>query len=316
MSQKSSLYRTIEILKHLNEGKKLCVSQLAMIYEVSERTIRRDFELIKELFGDFVSKEADCYQAYNKVLLEDVLSATDLMTLANIVNIFGITQKESLISDKTKALIDKSMSVYDFKSRPLEGMKNKEVIKQLEHAIKFNREIKIVYQTEEVKSYRLFHPYKILFLNENFYIVGEHVTKSKFEFLRISLIQEVFIQKKTFFIHQDINNFIEKIQTPWAVFGRKETTVRLRVEKSIRRYFILKKYLPSQEVVAHFDNGDIEVQYTVSSLKELEELVIKWLPDIRIIYPRPLKKMVKKRLEKKLKKLTEKIDFSLYQTDN
>lgn len=86
-------------------------------------------------------------------------------------------------------------------------------------------------------------------------------------------------------------------------------TVRLRVDSSIRRYFILKKYLPSQEVVAHFKNGDIEVQYKVSNYKELEELIIKWLPKIRIMHPRPLKKMIKKTLEKKLKGLTQPIPY-------
>jgi len=308
MSQKSSLYRTIGILKHLNEGKKLCVSQLAMVYEVSDRTIRRDFELIRELFGDFMSKEGEYYQAYQKVLLQDVLSATDLMTLANIVNLFGITQKNSLISDKTKALIDKSMSVYDFKSRPFEGMNNYEVIKQLEHAVKFNKEIKITYRTERAKTYRNFYPYKILFLNENFYLVGENYSKNSFEFLRISLIEEVSFRKKTFFVHSDITQFIKEVQTPFAVFGRANTTVRLRVDKSIRRYFILKKYLASQEVVANFENGDIEVQYSVSSLQELEELVIKWLPRIRVMHPKSLKKMVQKSLEKKLKALSEKVE--------
>jgi len=305
MSQKSSLYRTIEILKHLNEGKKLCVTRLAQEYEVSDRTIRRDFKLIKELFGDFMSKEGECYQAYKKVLLEEVLSATDLMTLANIVNIFGITSKESMISDKTQALIEKSMFVYDFKSRPFENMKNKEIIKQLEHAIKFNKEIKIVYKTERFEGRRNFHPYKILFLNENFYIVGENVSKNNFEFLRISLIQEVISTKKTFFIQKDITEFIKRIQTPWAVFGKEEVLVRLRVDISIRRYFILKKYLPSQKVVAYFDNGDIEVQYTIFNYKELEELIIKWLPKIKVISPRPLKNTIKKSLEKKLKGLLE-----------
>ena len=46
-----------------------------------------------------------------------------------------------MVSDKTKALVEKSLFVYDFKSRPFENMKNKEVIKELEHAIKFNKEI-------------------------------------------------------------------------------------------------------------------------------------------------------------------------------
>jgi len=46
MSQKSSLYRTIEILKKLNSGKKLCVTRLAQEYEVNDRIVHRDFELI------------------------------------------------------------------------------------------------------------------------------------------------------------------------------------------------------------------------------------------------------------------------------
>ncbi len=191
MSQKSSLYRTIEILKDLNEGKKLCVTQLAQVYEVSERTIRRNFELIRELFGDFMSKEGDSYQAYRRILLNDVLHATDLMTLANIVNLFGITQKESLISEKTKALVNKSMSVYAFKSRPFEEMKKHKIVKKLEHAIKFKKKICIRYKSEHFLSESYFHPYKILFLNENFYMVGENLIKNSFEFRRVAMIEDI-----------------------------------------------------------------------------------------------------------------------------
>jgi hypothetical protein len=145
MSQKSSTQRVVEILDELNHKKRLCVKGLALKYDVTDRTIRRDFVLIREVFGDFVTKEGDCYVAYDKLLLQDVLSATDLMTLANIVNIFGITQKQSSISNQTQALIDKSIKLYDFKSRPYENMKNHEAIRRLEHSIKFNKEIKIIY---------------------------------------------------------------------------------------------------------------------------------------------------------------------------
>lgn len=300
MSQKSSLYRTIEILKDLNAGKKLCVTNLATAYEVSDRTIRRDFELIRELFGDFMSKEGECYQAYKKVLLDEVLHATDLMTLANIVNLFGVTQKQSLISDKTQALIDKSMSVYDFKSRPFENMKNHEVIKKLEHAIKFNKEVKIHYKSERSVTQTKFYPYKILFLNENFYLVGENSSKSQFEFRRISMIEEANYTKKTFNTHKEIHTFIQSIQTPWSVFGKEEMLVKLRVSKKVRRFFIFKKYLPSQEIVHTYDDGDIEVHYKVSSLHELEELVIKWLPQITIISPQGFKKMLNRTLKQKL----------------
>jgi len=303
MSQKSSLYRTVEILKNLNDGKRLCVSSLATAYEVSDRTIRRDFELVKELFGDFVSKEGECYIAYKKVLLEDILSATDLLTLANIVNLFGMTAKQSLISEKTKGLIKTSMEVYDFKSRPFENMKNGQLLKKIEHSIRFHKEIKIIYQTERIQTQRHFHPYKILFLNENFYLVGENVSKNSFEFLRISMINDVTTSNRVFYPHRDIEDFITRIQTPFATFGSEEIRVRLRVDKKVRRFFLFKKYLPSQRVLQTYENGDIEVCYTVSNLREVEELIIKWLPNVEILAPRNYKRSIKRVLKKKMAKL-------------
>ena len=303
MSQKSSLYRTIEILKRLNDGKQLCVTRLANEYGVSDRTIRRDFELIRELFGDFMSKEGECYRAYKKVLLDEVLHATDLMTLANIVNLFGVTQKESLISEHTQALIKQSMNVYDFKSRPFENMTNLDVVKKLEHAIKFRKEIKLRYRTERSVTHTLFQPYRILFLNENFYLVGVNASKTTVEYRRISMIESVEYTPKNFFIDKEVDTFFQNLQTPWAAFGKEEMLVRLRVEVSIRRFFLKKKYLPSQEVVHTFDNGDIEVHYRITNPREIEELIIKWLPKIRIIAPRNLNKMIKRTLKKKLEAL-------------
>jgi predicted DNA-binding transcriptional regulator YafY len=282
---------------------------LAEEYEVSDRTIRRDFELIRELFGDFMSKEGECYQAYKKVLLQEVLCATDLMTLANIVNLFGVTQKESLVSEKTKALIEKSMSVYEFKSRPFEGVKNHEIVKKLEHAIKFNKVIRIRYRTERFLSESNFHAYKILFLNENFYMVGENISKKSFEFRRVSMIEEVEYKSKTFSPHADIQKFIKNIQTPWASFGREDTVVKLRVNKSIRRYFILKQYLPSQKVTKNYENGDILVEYTISNIREIEELIIKWLPRIEIISPQRFKKQLQKTLKVKMSALSRSVNL-------
>jgi len=305
MSQKSSLYRTIEILKRLNDGKKLCITRLAQEYEVSDRTIRRDFELIRELFDDFMSKDGECYQAYQKVLLQEVLSATDLMTLANIVNLFGITQKKSLISEKTKGLISKSMSVYDFKSRPFEQMTNHKIVKKLEHAIKFNKTIRIKYKTERAISETNFNPYKILFLNENFYMVGENASKGGFEFRRVAMIEEIEYKNKTFMPHSDVNIFIEKLQTPWAAFGKEEMTVKLRANKSIRRYFLLKDYLPSQKVTKTYKNGDILVEYQITNLRELEDIIIKWLPRIEIISPQRFKKHIKKTLSVKMNSINK-----------
>ncbi|NOZ90610.1 MAG: WYL domain-containing protein [Epsilonproteobacteria bacterium] len=304
MSQKSSLYRTIEILNSLNSGKRVCISNLAMAYGVSDRTIRRDFELIREIFGDFMHKNKECYRAYQKVLLQNVLSATDLMTLANIINLFGIASMQSSISKDTNDLVKKSMSVYDFKTRPFENIQNKEVIKELEHAIKFHKEINIEYKVSGGSIYKLFHPYKILFLNENFYLVGENISINQFEFLRVSMILKVSKSTKVFYPHRDIVDFIKTIQTPWAKFNQETILVKLRIAKKISKYFWLKKYLPSQEIVDSFENGDIEVHYTISHPREISELIIKWLPNVEILSPRNVHQMVTKMLHLKLNGLS------------
>jgi len=300
MSQQSSLYRTIEILKELNEGKKLCIASLALHYEVNERTIQRDFKLIREIFGDFITKEGRCYQGHKKVLLDELLHATDLMTLANITTLFDITQKQSLISIKTDKLIQNSMSVYDFKSKPFEVIKDKEQLKKLEHAIKFNKELQISYQAKEEIIKRTFHPYRIIFLNENFYIVGMNISKSYFESLRIALIKEVSHTKKGFYRETFIEQFIDSIQTPWAKFGVQEKEVKLHINYSIAKYFRLKKYLPSQTISQEHENGDLEVCYKISDFKEVEELIIKWLPSIKVLEPLELNDKIREVLLKKL----------------
>jgi len=300
MSQKSSLYRTIEILKRLDEGKTVCISTVANEYDVSDRTIRRDLELIRELFGDFLSKERECYRAYHKVLLEKVLDARDLMTLANIVTLFDITDRSSLVSDETKALVKHALQVYDFRTRPFETLHDTDMLKKLEHAIKFHKEIKIRYRSEKALTLSRFHPYRILFLNENFYLVGENLSKNHFEFRRISLIEEIGYRGRTFIPHSDIDTFIRTIQTPWANFGQEEKSVQLRIRKKVKRFFLLKKYLPSQRVLEEFDDGDILVEYRVTNYHEVEELIIRWLPEIEIISPRNLKKMIRRSLRWKL----------------
>ena len=287
----------------LNDGKKLCIKNLSHIYDVSDRTIRRDFELIRTVLGDFMSKEGECYQAYKKVILEDILQGTELMTLANIVNLFGETSMDSVISEHTKSLVKKSLSVYDFKSRPIEHLQNRSFLKTIEHAIKFQKAIKLEYKISKGSTKRTFHPYKILFLNENFYLVGENASKKIFEFLRLSLVIDVQDTKKSFLPRKDIVTFISKVQTPWATFGKKEIKVKLRIKQKYGKYFMMKKYLPSQEVVHSFENGDVEVHFIVHNLKEIEDLVIKWLPHISIIAPRHLNKMIKRVMKKKLEGL-------------
>jgi predicted DNA-binding transcriptional regulator YafY len=301
MGQAGSLNRILYTLEQLNRGKQVCIGAVSLEFDVSERTVRRDFRLIREYFGDSLRKEGECYRAYEKKLLEQVLGGTDLMTLANIVNLFGMASMDHNISEQTKALLKESMSVYDFKSRPFEVIYNRDIVKKLEHAVRFRKEIELLYRVSRgALSYR-YRPYKILFLNENFYLIGENVHKERVEFLRISMIMDVSDGKNTFFHDPNISTFIAEVQTPWAAYGGKAIDVTLLVKQRVSKYFLLKAFLPSQNVRRKHQNGDLEVGYRVHDLREIEELVVKWLPHIRVIEPKALKKRVTSELKRKLR---------------
>ncbi len=305
MAKNSSIARVIEILERLNSGKRVCVSSLAIEFDVSSRTIRRDFEIIRETFGNFLTKRDECYRAYERFLLDNVLRGVELSTLANIITLFEKIKRDDLISEKTKELIKHSKEIYDFKSRPFEQIDNYEILKKLEHSIKFQKEITIKYQTERIITTTKFQPYKIIFLNENFYMVGVNISNQSVEYRRVSMIKDIKICSKTFFVDRDIERFFEKLQTPWANYKLDEVVVKIRVDRSIRRYFKKKQYLSSQKITHTFENGDIEVEYVVTNFREIEDLLIKWLPKIRIIAPRKFKRLLKRTLEKKLHALYE-----------
>ena len=303
MSQKSSLHRVLKILNKLNKGEKLCVSQLAEEHEVSERGIQRDFKMIREIFDDFLIKDGECYKGYKKVLLNELLQGSELMMLANIVNVFNITDTKSLLSSETKKLIQNSMNVYAFKSKPFELLKQTDELKKLEQGIRQNKKMTLVYERENERFNFTVNPYKIIFLNENFYLVAKDINHHNILRLRIALINNVTLSSKTFYPEPKIINHIKRLQTPWKQFDKKEITIKLLVQHRVAHYFLLKKYLPSQKIVQKYDNGDIQVTYRVSNFKESEELIIKWIPKIEIIEPIELKTYIKKELKYRLSSL-------------
>jgi len=303
MSQQSSFHRLLDIMRRLNESQTLCLELLADEYEVSSRTIRRDFELIKEVFGSFMTKEGNCYKAHQKALLEKVLTGTQLTTLANILSTVESASLKFELNDDLKKLIKKSHKVYAFRSKPFEELKNQEVIKKLEHAIEFYQEVEVSYTTKKGMKKFTCSPYKILFLNENFYLACEHKKKNPFLLSRISMIQEINSIQKTFKPNHHLRHFIENIQTPWASYKPNESSfeeVLLEVNASISKYFKLKKYLNSQNILKEYENGNLLISYKITGPLEIEELIIKWLPEIKIISPEYIQRFIKKELERKL----------------
>ena len=300
--------RVLELLKRFNSGKKVCIGILKfdVLWEgKSEKTIRRDLDVIKLVFPEsfeLIRGEKGCYKAITKKAFEQFL---DERNLALLIQTFSIAQRSDLfqsldIDDDNKKIIESKLKdtkkLYEFKTKPFESKKDDYIVfKKLEKVIYHQKYITIEYlvgkniETLEVK------PYKIVFMNEIFYLASE-VDSREFIFAlyRISKIKSILETNKTFQKNFEIDEFIKSMQTPFARYkkGFKEHLIEILLEVDVKKAFFFKskKFLSSQKIVDEKDNGNLIISYQVTQELEIEELIKKWLPYVYILKPLSLKK--------------------------
>jgi len=316
-SKTNQTRRVLELLKRFNDNKKVCISALQNEYlweGKSEKTIRRDLDVIKEVFPEsfeLILGEKGCYKAVTKKSFENFLTPQNISLL---VQTFNLTQQSDSfksfdIDRSDKAIIEKKIKefqkIYEFKNRPFENsIKNRELFKQIEESIYQLKKSKIEYKTQKGIENTSIKPYKIIFINENFYLASENIDKDYiFSLYRISNIQKIEPTSETFHKNPDIVNFISDIQTPFATYqpNYKKSLIKavLEVDASKARFFKSKKFLKSQEI-KELENGNLLVTYTITQDLELEELIKKWLPHLKVIEPKSLKKKIEDELREYL----------------
>jgi len=314
-------HRVLEIIKRFNKGQKVCISALqceAMWEGKSDKTIRRDLDIIKALFPDsfhLIHGEIGCYKAITHSLFSNIITASNLSLLVQTLN---IAQRSNILEDfnidsrdkkilQTK--IKQSRNIYLFKSKPFEKpIVNQELFSQLEHAIHHKKELQIIYNTpQSTKECFTIKPYKIVFMNENFYLASEVVAKEYiFSLFRILKIVSVEYTKRTFKHNLDIDSFIADMQTPLAKYqpNYKEYLIKVTVEVNSTKahYFREKKFFTSQEIIEVKESGNMVIVFRVSDTVEIESFIMSWIPFVRVVAPLAFKEQIEQRLLKYLAK--------------
>ena len=319
--------RVLELLKRFNNGQLVCIDQLEQDElwmnedpkKSCEKKIRRDLDVIKEYFPDTFELvrrggkgEKGCYKAVTKSTMDKFINKN---TKALLVQTFNIAQRNNLLksldideSDKRilESEIKKSKDCYEFISKPFESKKgDEELLKDLENAIYNKRYVKINYKATMGDEIYLLKPYKIVFMNENFYLASENPDERyKFTMLRLAQIKSVELKKEQFHNNPDIKEFIKHLQTPFPLykpqFRMHLIKVIVQVDKEKAKYFKLKKYLPSQNIQKENEDGSLIISFEVTQEREMEEIVKKWIPNMKVIEPLSLKNKIEAELKKYL----------------
>ena len=310
-----SIQRVLELIKLLNEGGAVCINELLQhpYWELlSERTIRRDLGLINEVFPNFfhhIDAEQGCYKAITNEMFDNIVTPAKMALIAQTFDVAKRSQLYSNlnIDEKYIKLIEKQLELseehYIFKTKPLENrLADFEMFKKLEHCISYRKELEILFPVGDgAPKSIVVRPYKILFMNENFYLACERTDKKHhFARYRISRILNTKELGSGFKRYPDIEDFINEMQTPFAKytprFRNSLFSVVLEADASIIRYFKQKKYLTTQKL-STLENGNFLIEYRVTDEREVEGIIKRWSPLIKVIEPQRLKDKIYKDLQ-------------------
>ncbi len=175
----------------------------------------------------------------------------------------------------------------------------------LKVCIKEQEMISIKYkQHNREVMYEELKPYKILFMHDNYYLACETNNNYKFSMYRINNILGINQLKNSFYYDIDLLDFVENIQTPFAKYSEdfKENLIKVLVEvdKSKVSFFENKKFLASQEIVSRLENDNLLLSFLVTQELEVEDLIKKWLPYLKVIEPISLDEKIKSDIKKYL----------------
>jgi predicted DNA-binding transcriptional regulator YafY len=293
--------RLTMILKHLYNGEELSVAEMAEEYNVSIRTIQRDFALRLEPNFPLIKKGTiwkmeDGYRLGRTNIQSEVIV---LDIIENMTKSLG-----TIIFNKSKSLITKlkndEESVF-YTKLLFEDISNRfNDIELIEASIKKQRIMSFLHN----KQQKLLKPYKILNLDGYWYLCGINIKTNRLTNMKIDKISSIKITDQKF---EKIQNINEKIKC--AITGnfkpyRKLIEVVLLIEEDPKIFLNRIPISPTLKIIDRNDfEGWIQISIQVTDLAEITPFIKKHMPKVFIISPKTLRDKMKEDISSYLKKI-------------
>ena len=287
----------LKFLSYITQYKKYCTKELSEILQIDTRTLQRYKNEIEEFFDiEFKATLKGCYSIADTSKLKQILiDPKNIDEFEHIADLLMLTNKSLLNTLQIeKNIIKKTLSYEDIfllKETPFEDFKNYTLIKQIKNTVKYKKYAHIVYDNSiEVYSYKDTKPLKIVFAQGNWYlaVLTKDEVNSGFKFLRLSFIKEFEELSKTFKQESEAKYFLTNFQSLFSSYKNSFFEVIVKVDKDISRYFKLKKFLPSQKILQEYQDGSLDISYSINNDQEILLLVKQWLPYMTIVSPKRL----------------------------
>jgi predicted DNA-binding transcriptional regulator YafY len=304
MMRDKKIFNFLRFLKELKE--EVCLKEFAKNYNISVRSVQRYKEEVEEFFGiKLLSTRRGCYTFINSEKIDNfLLKKSDLKDFENLAHILAVTNPKMFKFLKIDERIIKKFNddLILVKEPPIEEIKYID-LDTLKKAIKRKDYIDIKYKADKEIMLKDVKPLKIVFAEGNWYLAtltNDKEVNNGFKFLRLNWIKEVKRKNKEFKVPKEAKEFLKNFQTLFSKYKEKPFQVVVEVDEEVARYFKVKKFLPSQQILE--DNGNLRISYVINNDEEILILAKRWLPHMKIISPsylqEKLKSLIKEFLEK------------------
>jgi predicted DNA-binding transcriptional regulator YafY len=283
-----ALTRLISILTKLYNGESLSVKNLAEEFNVSTRTIQRDFN--ERLISFPIYQENRLWKMQDGFKLEKTTSIEEQIVLDIIDKLVeGLGDK---FSSKAKSLLAKikNENINPIYTKiNMEDIGDKlEVIKILESSIKLKHIINCTYNIKENKTCTLkIKPLKIVNYEGFWYLIALDTYDNNI--LKKYYLKNIFNVKTTdekFDINLKLEELLENSISIWFQENYEPYEIKIRVSSVIAKYIKRKPISITQRIESVNKDNSIDIVFKVTHEMEIIPLVKYWMPHMKIIEPK------------------------------
>ena len=284
------LYTALNLIKLLNENKKINSSFVAEKLEVSKRTAQRYLQELSSLPGVIYDEKDYSYSLVDSYKFEDAfLSQSELSYVGAIFDFM----KKSLNSESAKYMdqlkkkifhINGSSFTFDVLNDNTIDFENiSATLSLLEKNIIENMQITFSYKRTK-KDYKV-KPLRIILSEGFWYLFAEH--NNKYKTFLIDKMENICATNEVFFIDEDIDSIINEAISVWSLEKDKEI-VKIKVDNKLLDYFRRRQCLSFQKIL-EVNEDNFLVEFRVANNLDFIHQIIKWAPFTEIIEPEKYK---------------------------
>ena len=284
------LRRLTQILSKLNDGESLSVIALAEEFNVSDRTIQRDFN--ERLVSFPIYQEGKKWKMQDGFRIEKSKSLEDEIVLDIIEKITeGIGGKFATKSHQLLSKIKNENFNPIYTKLNIEDISDRFTdIQLLETAIREKREIRCAYDNERDKVFTTtIKPLKIVNFEGFWYLVA--LRKEMLKKYYFKNISGLVLQDTLFETDSKIEEVLENSISVWFDKDEEPFEIKLHATKWASKYF-QRRPLPTQQVESLSSDGTMDFSVFITHEMEILPIIKYWIPHLHVIAPEWIKEMV------------------------